>query len=166
MTEVPMRVCLRPCTVDDMPLILAWRNNPLLYKTLYTQGYQGKGLISWEEHYSWWESHGNLQRRIIWVTDSTGTRSVGYIQFADWGDGVADIGIYIGEITLWGKGIGRRALTIAMADLRDMGTKVVRADVVISNVASQRMFESLGFSKVAGRREGECSYQRGLGNLV
>ena len=155
-----MIIYLKEGTDDDMPLILAWRNNPLLYKYTYTQGYLGGGVISWETHYKWWNEHRDWGRYIIKVCDNMDYRSVGYIQFADWGDGLADIGIYIGEITLWGKGVGKQSLHLGLDKLKVKGFIKTRADILPFNKRSQKMFLSLGFTRVENRREGEWSYER------
>ena len=155
-----MIIYLKESTDNDMPLILAWRNNPLLYKYTYTQGYLGGGAISWETHYKWWNEHRDWWRYIIKVSDDMGYRPVGYIQFNDWGDGLADIGIYLGEITLWGKGIGKQSLYLGLNELKKKGFIKARADILPSNKRSQRMFLSLGFIRIENRREGEWSYEK------
>ena len=155
-----MVVQLTESTDKDMALILAWRNNPLSYKYFWQQGYKDEGLISWETHYEWWNSHRDWLRYIIEVKDNNITRPVGYIQFSDWGNDMADIGIYIGEVTLWGKGIGKEALSLGIRELEVKGFKKARADVLLTNIGSQKIFEATGFKKIVGRREGECSYER------
>ena len=155
-----MKVSLQPSTDNDIELILAWRNHPLVFQFLYTQGFLGHGYISWDEHYKWWNKHRHWTRLIILVEDETVSRKVGYIQFADWGEGIADTGVYLGEITLWGQGIMKKALNLGLEHLKEKGFTKARADIVKSNQRSIALYEGLGFVRLLGsKREGEWDYE-------
>ena len=63
-------------------------------------------------------------------------------------DGSADIGIKICESTHQEKGIGRKALSMLIGALFDMGCPKIVLDTSLKNLRAQHVYETLGFQKL------------------
>ena len=150
-----MTVLLREVTDNDMELILAWRSSPLVYQSLYSQ----RGPLTWEEHYKWWKSRYNWKRWIIQVNDNETTRDVGCVNFGQLDSWKPQVGIFIGEVTLWGKGIAKEALTLALEWLREQSYIRIWTTILKDNFRSIKLFEGLGFKKIGEGRPGEWEYE-------
>lgn len=153
-----MIIKLRDIRFSDLPLLLAWRNHPEVYKGFYEQGYLGKGMLTWEEHYAFWTAKWNRigkdrQIKIIFC-DGRDVGMIGVIRPTE--NNIPEIDIYIGEVTLHGKGAGKKALLLIIGSLKD---KIIRARVLKNNERSIRMFESCDFKRIGEGREGEWLYE-------
>ena len=137
---------IRPTLKADLPLLLAWRQNPVVMH------YFLDGGESWERHLAWWEA-GQHRSYII----NYEGRPVGEVH-ARLGD-ETEVGIYIGELTLWGRGIGQRAMVLFLETEEMVGRWVV-ASVHPHNRRSQHMWEALGFKFVCVKEDGFWLYRR------
>ena len=63
-------------------------------------------------------------------------------------DGSADIGIKICKSTYQEKGIGRKALSMMIRALFDMGCPKIVLDTSLKNLRAQHVYETLGFQKL------------------
>ena len=135
-------ILLRNVTSDDLELMLAWRNNPIVYEGFYEQGYQKKGHIVWK---SWIIRYENRNIGVVWVLKSSSA--------------APEIGIYIGEVTLHGQGIGKGVLSLVIELLKVQGHSKVIAKVLKNNQKSKRLFESCGFNRNGEWRKGEWLYE-------
>ena len=154
-----MNIQLREATIDDLELILAWRNHPEVYKTTYQQGYLGRGLIDWDTHWKWWNSRQGWFIFIIQVAEDDFTRDVGGISL-NLNPSCPDIGYYVGEITLWNKGVGTKAISLALDWLKEKGYREVEATVLKTNLPSSHVLAKLGFRLIGDGREGELVYKK------
>lgn len=153
-----MDVRLHEATVDDLELMMAWRSHPRVYAGFYEQDQP----LTWEEHLSWWR---NRQDRIDWlVTLDAGDRprDVGSVNVSRLNTEVPEVGIYIGELSLWGSGIGEVALEACLSEVRDRGYDTVRARILDDNDKSSALFEKVGFERVGDARNGEHEYRLSL----
>ena len=160
-------IYLRLADDSDLPLIMAWRNLPAVKEGLYTQGNAEPHDLTWEEHLSWWKSRPSSWREfmVMFSRDATEdfmTRPVGVVTIGQCEYWEAETGILIGETSLWGRGVGRRALTIALDYLITKDFKFTRATILDSNKRSIRLYESLGFRRIASARPGESLYRKEL----
>ena len=153
-------ISLREVTDNDMELVLAWRNSPPVYQGFYEQGYGSKGTISWTEHYLWWKSRFNWKRFITQVNDGMITRDVGCVNFSGLDNWNPEVGIFIGEVSLWGRGVGKKALSLALDWLKENGYTAVHTTILKYNMRSIKLFESIGFKKIGEGREGEFAFER------
>ena len=156
-----MNVLLRETRDSDIELVLAWRNNSQVWERLYAQSRENRPL-TWEEHYSWWNSRHNWQRWIIQVNDNITTRDVGCINLSQLDSWCPQVGLFIGEVGLWGKGVGRESLLLALSWLRAKGYVKVWTTILKDNERSIRLFGSVGFRRVGEGRVGEWSYEKDL----
>ena len=152
------KVYLRPLEEKDLPLLLAWAHIKEIWEYLPTS--REEEDLTWERHLDWWKSR---EERVDWIimvkTDGYGFRPVGVAHVNLKG---VELGIYIGEITLWNKGVAEVALLQAIGILRSKGYSKFCALVHSDNERSRRLFEGIGFKKVGkGRRDQdwyECSF--------
>ena len=103
-----MSVYLRELKKSDLELLLAWAHISEIWEYLPTSRRGEK--LTWEKHFQWWT---NRQNRIDWMIIYDG-RSVGVVHVCNLDTDYPEIGLYIGEVTLWGKGIGKKALELAL----------------------------------------------------
>ena len=155
-----MKVFLRECSVDDLEILLAWRN--LSSQGYYTQGKE-KRPLTWNEHWAWWNKTQDWKRWIIQVNNGVWTRDVGQIAFRDLYAWNPEVGVYIGEVTLWGQAVGRQALQLALGWLKEQGKHYCRTTIPGDNERAIRLFESCGFERQGEAREGEWQYQIKVG---
>jgi RimJ/RimL family protein N-acetyltransferase len=139
---------LRNSKEQDMELILAWRSNPLVYQGFHRQ----QSPFSFEEHYNWRKSQKNWRQWVIVYGEGKYIRDVGEVHVQHLDTDCPEIGYLIGEVSLWGKGAGKQAVSLALNWLRDKGYKKVCAEVLDGNERSKRLLYNLGF-KLAQRKE-------------
>jgi len=161
------RVSLRKVRSWDLPLMLAWANNSKIWEYLPTSR-KGENL-TWEDHYSWWRSRtGDRQDWMIMVRwEGFSYRPVGVVHVTELQSEVPEVGLYIGETTLWGQGIGKEALRLLLSGFRNSRPKV-RAVIHPHNKRSVALFTGLGFvktGKAEGERKGQECYEVNLSGV-
>ena len=139
---------LIPATPDDMELVLAWRNNPDIYKGFYTQ----KKPIEWLEHFTWWFNRNKDWREFIIIEKC---RKIGVVSIGQLDHWSPEIGYFIGETSLWGKGYGKQAVELTLDWLRKYGKEYCHTTVLKDNARSLQLLKSLGFEILGEAREGE-----------
>lgn len=159
-----MAIRLRPIAPSDLELMLAWRNHPDVYAGFYEQGHLGKGHLTWEEHSAFWLKRLGERNKDweVWII-SYESRDVGVVWVSELNSSVPEVGIYIGEVTLHGRGVGKQTLGIIKDALKARGYSRVTAKILEDNKKSIGLFESCGFRKVGRAREGEWMYEADLG---
>ena len=149
-------VQLRPDAEDDFELIMAWRSHPQIYKHFYIQN----SPLTWEEHINFWKSRKDRKDWLILFKENDKSRKVGTINVSNLSNNFPEIGVLIGEITLWNRGVAKKAVRIILDWLHNRGYKGGNAKVSVENVTSQRLFEDLAFKKQKAIRDGkEWLYQ-------
>ena len=151
-------VGLRPLDVADLPILLAWAHIPKIWEYLPTSRRE-EGL-TWEGHWNWWVYREN---RVDWMIvvreDDYGPRPVGVIHIIKMDSPWPEIGLYLGDIALWERGVGKMALGIAMDKACHMGLGRLKAVIHPLNERSVRLFKSLGFKKKDEARRGQHRYE-------
>ncbi|RMB18215.1 GNAT family N-acetyltransferase [Haloplanus aerogenes] len=123
-----------PIQRADLELVLAWRNNPVIYEHFAEQD----GPIQWADHVDWFESRPPTRRDYVASYDG---RRIGVVAV----DASDFVSIYIAELTLWGEGLATRLLdwlTTRFHSMRDL-----QAEIHANNERSQRLFERCGFER-------------------
>ena len=149
---------LRDLEEKDYPLIMAWRSNPLVYSGFYSQ----KGPLEWKGHVKYHTTRNSDWRTfIIEVTEDDVTRPVGVLNIGQLDNWKPELGVWIGEVALWGRGIGMVALRYAIdwIKLRQYPYQVIGATILDNNERSIRLFKSMGFVRICKAREGESEYE-------
>jgi RimJ/RimL family protein N-acetyltransferase len=85
-------------------------------------------------------------------------RDVGVVNVSDLDD-VPEVGLFIGEVALWGRGIGTAGVNFAVDWLADQGYDRARSRIMEDNDGSIRLFEKVGFEHVGPARPGEIEFQ-------
>lgn len=148
-------VLLREATEYDLPLMMAWRSNPLIYQGFYQQ----KEPLKWEEHITWFVLRNQDWR--TFVVEYNG-RPVGVVTIGQLDHWCPEVGYYIGEISLWNKGIGTEAVSLALDWIKQYGRDYVHTTILDKNKASIKLIEKLGFKYLGKARKGESWYQKKL----
>ena len=160
-------IFLRRATEADLPLKLAWRNNPLISQGFYSQSKNGN-LISWEEHTNWWKSRNNWQDMVVMLVEDYTERPIGFVSIGQTDHWSPEVGFFVGEISLWGTGIGKEAVRQAIEFVREYAKSHahithLHTTVKKDNERSIRLLKSLGFEYSCEARPGEIYMVRRLG---
>jgi len=138
---------------------MAWRSNPLIFSGFYTQNQP----LTWEEHKDWWRNRNkDWQIFIIMIQEDTHFRDVGVVTIGQLDNWNPEIGYFIGEISLWGKGIGKRAVKLTLDWLRKQGYEYCHTTVLANNFRSINLLKSLGFNYVCPARVNEERWEKQL----
>lgn len=148
-------IYLRPMTHRDTDLIVAWRNSDkvrrnFIYQDLFTR----EGHESWIKNMV--ETGKAVQMIICSLAGDTPLGSV-YIRDIDRQHSKAEYGIFIGEESARGRGVGTAAARL-MLDYCFHEEKLHRVylRVFASNVQAVRSYEKAGFIKEGLLREDVC----------
>lgn len=138
-----MKSEFRPATVDDLELLLAWRNHPKIYEQFSAQ----EGPIDWEEHADWWKSRRERRDWIISVKENgSRRRDVGSVNVTNLHSNEPEVGVFVGEIPIWGRGVATEAVKFALDWLVNRDYDGACATILEENDASIALFEKIGFS--------------------
>ncbi|MDW0114120.1 GNAT family N-acetyltransferase [Sporosarcina saromensis] len=133
---------IRKLCMDDFVHVLNWSKDATFCAA--------NGWVqnrSEEELYNWWfHCVNNNAVDFIRLRIDLGERLVGYVDLAGIHNDCAEIGIAIGERTLWGQGIGGEAVRCLMKYAREtLGIPVFHAETNEENVRARNMLQKLGF---------------------
>jgi len=138
--------------------MMAWRSSPLIFEGFYQQN----APLEWEEHFNWWKSRNNWRTFIIVLVSAHRSRNIGVVTLGQLDHWSPEVGYYIGEVSLWNKGYGKKAVKLALNWLRERGYKHCHTTVLLSNKASAHLLWILGFQVSGGAREGELWLTKSL----
>lgn len=141
-------IYLRSLGEKDYPLTLAWRSNPLVYQGFYQQ----EEPLKWGEHISWLESRNKDWRNFIVMYED---RPVGVVTIGQLDHWEPELGWYIGEVSLWGCGVGKEAVRLGLDYLRERGYKSCHTTIPKNNTRCLALVKSLGFEITGEAREDE-----------
>ncbi len=176
-----MNLILREAGYADLPLMMAWRSNAEIYKGFYQQ----IRPLTWDEHYNWFCSRNQDWRTLIVFCEDGSTyqspinvdgtefetiplrRPIGVVTLGQLDHWSPEIGYYIGEIGLWGKGVGTEAVRLGIEWVRGYASNHthvthIHTTVKDDNIASQKIMRELGFKKGMEARGGEHYWIRKL----
>ncbi len=150
-------ILLRKATDADLPLIMAWRSNPLNYQGYYSQTQP----LFWGEHLNWWKSRPSSWKEFIVVlSEGTTMRDIGIVQIGQLEHWSPEIGYTIGNPTDQGKGYGTEAVRQVIDWLKEQGYQYCHTTIKDDNKASIKLIRNLGFKRGDIAREGEHWYHR------
>jgi len=145
-------IFLRESNKGDLPLIMAWRNSPFIFSGFYSQD----SPLSWNEHFSFWKDRNKDTRQFMVVLlENDIMRDVGVVRIQQLDYWSPEIGFMIGEPELWGKGIGKKAVSLGLDWMKEKGYKYTHTTVLESNTRSIKLLEGLGFKYFGKARKGE-----------
>jgi RimJ/RimL family protein N-acetyltransferase len=146
-TKADIKAALSYCPAgpEDLELLLAWRSNPRVYDHFRGQD----APLEWEDHLVWFGSRPS--DRHDYLIKYNGRRVGSVFLSPD-----SFVGVYVGEVSLWGEGIGGAAVEwLCTTHDRD----AFFAEIHKENKESKRLFENHGFS-VHDREEDWLVYRR------
>jgi N-acetyltransferase len=147
------RVLLRPMTYKDAPLLMKWGSDPDFRR--YQWG-QAPGVFEEKNARTWIERMSRPGDSACWVIEHDG-RPIGFANYRDHHPKgrSAEIGIGIGETGLWGKHLGRDALSTLVRYLfDDLGLHRIALSVVGFNDRAIWMYKAVGFEVEGIERDG------------
>ncbi|OGY21968.1 MAG: hypothetical protein A3A65_02900 [Candidatus Chisholmbacteria bacterium RIFCSPLOWO2_01_FULL_49_14] len=103
--------------------------------------------LFWREHYRFWQRKHDRKDWVIFFLEGAFWRKVGSVYITKLHQQIPEIGIYVGEVTLYKKGVATKALTHVFAWIQKNGYSVIQARIFKDNIGSLRLFERLGFRK-------------------
>lgn len=133
---------LRPLEMRDFSEVLLWSKDPLFCEANGWDIHQDETRL-----YQWWttcvnQDNPHFQRiGIEWEQ-----RLIGYVDLADILDGTAEVGIAIGDSSLWQRGLGAAALEKALHyGHHTHDIKIFTAETSTSNNRAVKMLMRAGF---------------------
>ena len=160
----PEEIELRGVELRDLDLLLAWRQDRAIMRYLPSAA----ELPEWGQHWEWWRTQAfkdprDRHQMVVYhwgytTLDSTNAygRRVGVVHYDK---PTGEVGLIIGEKTLWGQGVGHIALGKLLRIMRSLPAPTpIWAVVHPENTASRRLFESLNFVAAGEGRKGQIKY--------
>lgn len=153
------RVRLRPFHRDDIPLKVAWINDPGVHEYLHYEI-----PLSEDRSRAWWESARRDPSRRDMVIETTDGRPIGLVGLLgiDLQHRLAEIYLAIGEKAHWGQGIGSAATHLLFAwgfdtfDLHKLYATVRAENETMKKLLSKQGMQMEGTMReeklIAGRR--------------
>lgn len=137
---------IRRLSKDDYKIVLNWSKDDAF---CLANGWEKNR--NEEELYRWWlHCISNESEDFIRMGIELEEKLVGYADLACMKDNTAELGIAIGESSLWGKGIGSNSI-LCMMDFafKKFGISVFNAETHEANIRSRKMLEKLGFVEIS-----------------
>lgn len=138
------KVKLRPITHDDTPLIIKWRNSPSVKKNFIF-----RDELTEQMHTAWMENKvktGEVIQYIIEDLESSLPVGSVYIRDIDTENESGEYGIFIGEDSARGKGLGSEtAKLFTDFALYQLGFHRISLRVIASNASAYRSYINAGF---------------------
>ncbi|MEK5058008.1 GNAT family N-acetyltransferase [Paenibacillus sp. FSL H7-0326] len=161
LNDNPIAVKLRNLRVDDYNSVLNWSKDDSFCSA---NGWEKDR--SPQELYIWWRKCVNNEAEdFIRMGIEFNERLIGYADLASIKDNSAELGIAIGESTLWGKGFGfYSAKSMIDHASKHLGITVFNAETNDSNIRSRKMLERIGFKEIS--RIGSEEYLGGNSQLI
>jgi len=153
-----MDVTLKPLKDSELELLFAWRKIPEIWK--YLPSYDVEGL-TWPQHYAWFHStRGSRVDWVVFVDDGyTKKRAVGSTHVDLLDTNSPEVGIFIVDKSVWGKGVGYRALKWTVDEVIRKGHRELFAVIHPDNLRSIRLFQKAKFIRVGEARNGQDLYK-------
>lgn len=148
------RLIVRPFTWGDItPAYLGWLSDPVV--TRYSnQRFRRHDRSSATDYFLSFEDTGNL---FLLIERKADARPIGTMTaYISRPHGTADIGIMIGDRSIWGQGYGQEAWNLMLGRLlSEPGMRKVTGGAAATNTAMLRIMQSSGMAHEATRRAQE-----------
>lgn len=144
---------IRPITEEDYGYVLKWSKNDKFCLANDWEINRNE-----QELYKWWlYCVKDLPEDLIRMGIELENKLIGYADLACIVGNTAELGIAIGESTLWGKGIGFKS-SMRMMDYAssDFGITIFNAETHETNIRARKMLDRMGFKEVS--RNGSEEY--------
>lgn len=135
---------LRFITVEDTPLIVRWRNLPSVYQNLYT-----RSPLTEDQHLNWLKNHvfcGRCEQFVIYDRETGLPVGSVFIKNIDREASKGEYGIFIGEETFRGKGIGSEVAQMMLRyGFETIGLNRIYLSVFADNPTAIASYRRAGF---------------------
>ncbi|MBQ1257535.1 MAG: GNAT family N-acetyltransferase [Clostridia bacterium] len=149
-------ITIRNAEASDCPQLAAWWNDG---NVMAHAGFpMGLNTTAEKIAESISSDTDDTRRRLILEYSNA---PIGEMSFRNQGNGIVEIGIKICEAVYQEKGIGRKALSLLIQSLFDMGFTKIVLDTNLTNTRAQHVYELLGFQKTGVRID---SWRDQMGN--
>lgn len=140
------KIYLLPITYDDTDLIVKWRNEPFVQKQfIYRAKFTNEGHNAWMKNMV---ETGKVVQFIICEKETNKKIGSVYLRDIELQHKKAEFGIFIGELSKLGQGIGREAAElITTYAFEKLGLYKVFLRVLADNERAYRSYERAGFKK-------------------
>lgn len=137
---------IRPISISDYEAVLKWSQNEI-----FCSANQWQLNRDSNEVYSWWlKCVNNTSENFIRLGIEFDGKLIGYADLANITNNSAELGIAIGESTLWGKGIRFEAVQQIMEFAsRNFGIKIFEVEKHETNIRSRKMLDKIGFEEIS-----------------
>lgn len=141
-------VYLRPITIADTDMVVKWRNEKAV-----VENFIYRKPVTRKDHLNWLETKvdkGLVHQFVVCLNDDN--RAVGsvYLQHFEEENKKAESGVFMGDESIKGKGIGTEAVRLLKQYAFDeLGLHKLMARVLAYNVASLKLHEKAGYNKEA-----------------
>jgi [ribosomal protein S5]-alanine N-acetyltransferase len=137
---------IRSITIDDYRFVLNWcKDDNFCLANGWEQNRNEEELKKW-----WLHCVNNASEDFIRLGIEFNEKLIGYSDLAYIKGNTAELGIAIGESTLWGNGLGyTTALCMIDYALKEKGITILDAETHEKNFRSRKMIEKLGFKEVS-----------------
>lgn len=144
--NISASIKLRQLSADDYNNVLIWGKDNYFCSA---NGWEKNR--SPNELFKWWLNYvNNTTEDFIRMGIEFNEKLIGYADLACIKDNSAELGIAIGESTLWGKGLGyHSAISMIEYASKNLGITVFDAETHRSNIRSRKMLEKIGFKEVS-----------------
>lgn len=149
------RVRLRAVERDDLPLFVEWLNDPEV-----TQGLTIYLPLSFAHEEKWFDNMLNRPMdehpMVIEVLQGDGWRPIGNCGFhnLDWRCKSAEVGIFIGEKSMWNQGFGTEAMRLLLKHgFETLNLNRIALDVYDTNTRAIHSYEKAGFQLEGRKRQ-------------
>ena len=139
------KITLRPIEMKDFQVVLLWSQDGD-----FCEANDWEINRTPEELSNWWQNCvENRSTDFIRIGITLNNVLIGYGDLACIHGSEAEIGIAIGESSLWGKGIGQAA-TVKLIDYgKTIGITTFLAETHETNIRARKMLERIGFTEIS-----------------
>lgn len=157
---------LRSPEPDDVELLYQQKNDPEIQQLLvgFSPGRSRQDIRDWIEY------HRTRKDEVVWVVaEAESNRCVGHLGLYQIDQRVrsADLGIMLGDKSVWGRGLGRACCRFALDfAFQHLNLNRVELRVLASNERALGLYRSLGFQEEGRLRQAHYVNGRYLDVLV
>jgi RimJ/RimL family protein N-acetyltransferase len=145
----------RPIERDDLKLLHTWENDFELIMYSRSKPISFVNMAQLEKQYDEWVKDEKELHFIMELADSNEAIGIARLRRGDWGNvKTADLGTYIGNRQLWGKGFGKQ-ITVALLEMSFHQLNMDRCEAwsIEYNHRAHRALEGCGFKKTGVARQ-------------
>ena len=143
--QLSKHLTLRPIVLEDFQNVLIWSQDEIFCEA---NGWEFNRTT--DELYNWWKKCvENRRTDFIRIGIELNDTLIGYGDLACMNGTEAEVGIAIGESSLWGHGIGQAA-TIKLTQYgKSIGITTFLAETHETNIRARKMLERIGFEEIS-----------------